>query len=153
MSDFFSFLDPLTNLFGTYIKKAVPKQPVRSVTVIRHRTRDYPVLRRAGSRIMVQRNPRPYWEENGWTKKGCVYSGEYRSRHGARSPGHITVSPGGRIEVFISNPPTRLQRHPHWHCFIKRHGDLYFIHPQTPVTDVSAAILSVEKTLNEAYDN
>src|ERR1039458_516741 len=54
--------------------------------------------------------------------------------------GYVTQSPGGRVEVFIRNPPPALERHPHWTCFHKRNDGWFFVHPVTPVADVSAGI-------------
>lgn len=99
--------------------------------------------------IVVQRLPRPYWDERGWRQEGGAYHGYYQTKTGSW-PGYITVSPGGRVEVYIHNPPNALERHPHWTCFQRREGGWYFIHPTTPVSDVSAAVLSVEKTISES---
>lgn len=120
------------------------------VVVVQHRPSNPLALRPTGSRILVQRDRRPYWQENGWRKQEGVYSGEFQSRFG-RWHGSITVAPSGRIDVYIWNPPAALEKHPHWPCFRKRDDGWFFIHPVEPVKDVSAAILSVEKTINESY--
>lgn len=101
-------------------------------------------------RTFVSRTPRPYWEERDWRRDGHVYHGAYHTRHGSWS-GRVTVSPAGRVEVFIKNPPKVLERHPHWNCFNQRNGGWFFVHPVTPVADVSAGIIAVEKTIDEAY--
>jgi len=106
--------------------------------------------RRRRPAIRVQRNPIPYWEERGWKRAGSKFEGLFQTRFG-RWLGRVTVSPSGRLEVFIHNPPAALHRHPHWPCFHARATGWYFIHPTTPVRDVSAGILSVEKTIEEAY--
>jgi hypothetical protein len=105
---------------------------------------------RSGSRMVVQRNPLPYWKERGWQKKGDTYRGSYRTPFG-QWPGRVTLSPAGRVEVFIRNPPPVLEDHPHWICFNKRTGGWYFVHPSERVADVSAGILGLEKTIMEAY--
>lgn len=110
-----------------------------------------PTFRRSGPRIIVNRVPRPYWEERGWRREGGVYQGLYQTRYG-NWHGHITVSPSSRVEVFIHSPPVVLQHHPHWQCFNKRNDGWYFVHPATPVADVSAGIINLEKTINEAYE-
>jgi hypothetical protein len=102
------------------------------------------------SRLLVQRAPTPYWKERGWQQRGSDFAGSFQSRYGTW-PGYITVSPSGRIEVFISNPPSVLEKHPHWPCFRARENGWYFIHATKPVPDVSAGILSTERTLNEAF--
>jgi hypothetical protein len=55
------------------------------------------------------------------------------------------------VEVFIHDPPPVLERHAHWQCFNQRGGGWFFVHPATPLTDVSAGIMGVEKTITEAY--
>jgi hypothetical protein len=76
----------------------------------------------------------------------------YQTRFGNWS-GYVMLSPGGRVEVFIHNPPAVLERHPHWPCFNKRSDGWYFIHPIRPIADVSAGIINVEKIITEAYEN
>jgi len=142
----------MSNLLQFIGDLLTPEPSVPKVVVFRHRPSNSPALRPAGSRILVQRNPRPYWEENGWRKQEGVYTGEFITRFG-RWHGSITVAPSRRIDVYIWNPPAALEKHPHWPCFRKRDDGWFFIHPVAPVTDVSAAILSVEKTINESYEN
>jgi len=108
------------------------------------------VYRRTGSRIFVNRIPRPYWQERGWRQEGGTYRGNFQTRFGNWA-GYVTESPGGRVEVFIHNPPSILERHPHWNCFSNRGGGWFFVHPATRVADVAAGIIGVEKTINEAY--
>jgi len=126
-------------------------RPEPTVTVRRQYVPSSPSSRRPGSRILVKRTPRPYWEERGWRNEGGIYTGNYQTPSGS-CPGYVTVSPSGRIEVFIHNPPSVLQRHPHWECFQHRKDGWYFVHPVWPVADVSAGILGVEKTIAEAYE-
>ncbi len=110
------------------------------------------VAKRLGARVVVYRIPIPYWQERGWNKNGGNYTGSFQTPFG-QWPGHVTESPGGRVEVFIHNPPPVLESHPHWPCFNKRDGGWYFVHPVTRIADVSAGILGVEKTIMEAYAN
>jgi hypothetical protein len=140
MTGLFRFLD---NLFA-----AKPSAP--SVVLVQQRASNSPAVRSAGPRILVHRNPRPYWEERGWRRQGRRYEGTYQTAFG-RWSGYATESPSGRVEVFIRSPPSALERHPHWQCFNKRTDGWYFVHPVTPIADVSAGIISVEKTINEAY--
>lgn len=101
-------------------------------------------------RIFVTRTPRPYWEESGWRRDSGNYIGEYRTLFGKWN-GYVSVSPSGRVDVYIYEPPAALQRHPHWTCFNPFKEGWYLVHPTAPVKDVSAGIISVEKTINEAY--
>jgi hypothetical protein len=101
--------------------------------------------------IPVARQPRPYWVERGWKCNGIDYSGLYRTDFGSWS-GWIRQSPSGRVEAYIAQPPATLKRHPHWPCFRPRSDGWFFIHAVTEVPDVSAAILAVENTLDEAAD-
>jgi hypothetical protein len=107
---------------------------------------------KSGSRdsVIVQRDPRPYWQERGWSQKKGVYQGHFQTVFGTWH-GCGTVSPSGRVEIFIHDPPSRLERHPHWPCFRARGDGWYFVHPVSPVNDISAGILGVEKTICEAY--
>ena len=107
------------------------------------------VLRKS---TLVKRTPRPYWDEHGWRREGGKYSGLYQTRFGNWA-GYATVSPSGRVEVFIQHPPAVLEQHPHWQCFNKRHNGWYFVHSTSPISDVSAGIINVEKTITEAYEN
>ncbi len=99
---------------------------------------------------MVQRAETPYWKERGWQQVDGGFAGMFETAFGSWQ-GYVKVSPSGRIEVFIENPPVELQRHSHWQCFRAREGRWFFIHATTPVPDVSAGILSTEKTLTEAF--
>jgi len=137
--------------FFRFISDLLADQPPPPKVVLVQERRASPTsLPPARSRILVQRVPRPYWEERGWRRAGRRYDGSYQTAFGSWR-GYVTESPSGRVEVFILNPPHVLQNHPHWPCFNKRADGWYFIHPVTPIADVSAGIINVEKTINEAY--
>ena len=102
------------------------------------------------TRTVVQRAMTPYWKERGWRQLKSDYLGNFQTKFGSWQ-GYIYVSPSGRIEVYIENPPSELEKHPHWPCFRARENGWFFIHATTPVRDVSAGILSTEKTLTEAF--
>ena len=108
-------------------------------------------LRHAGSRTLVKRIPRPYWEERGWIKDGHFYDGDFQTRYGSW-PGSADVSPSGRVVLYIHHPPIQLWRHKHWPCFFRRKGGWYFVHSSTPMRDLSAGIIAVETIINEAYE-
>lgn len=127
-----------------------PKQPTHaaaSVPAIKHqipqRIRSHPVV--------VKRIPLPYWQERGWCNDGSNYNGHFQTLFG-RWPGYATVSPSGRVEIYIQNPPAVLSKHAHWPCFRKQKGGWFFVHPVHKVPDVSAGILGVEKTITEAHE-
>ncbi len=145
----------MKNLFRTILRSleevGVIKTPEPRVTLKRYYIPSPAAQMRPGFGTLVVRDPRPYWEERGWRTDGKTYEGSYQTRFGNWA-GYVSVSPAGRIEVFIHDPPTVLQKHPHWQCFNKREAGWYFVHPATRITDVSAAILGVEKTIGEAYE-
>jgi hypothetical protein len=124
--------------------------PAPKVVLVQQRGAIPPALRPARPRIVVEREPRSYWEERGWRRNGRTYKGMFQTAFG-NWQGCVTESPSGRVEVFIFNPPAALRNHPHWQCFNQRSDGSYFVHPTTPIPDVSAGIISVEKTINEAY--
>lgn len=128
-------LDLLSHLFA-------PRKPQIRVTRTYQATGNEP--------LVVRREPRPYWMERGWVRDGNTYSGEYRTGYG-QWQGWITESASGRVDTYIADPPSALERHPHWQCFRKRDNGWFFIHPVHDVRDVSAAILAVETTLAEAF--
>ena len=126
--------------------------PVPATKSSSQRVRISRTYSKSGSRITaVPRTTAPYWAERGWVRKEGVYSGEFQTPFGHWS-GWIFQSPGGRIDTYIATPPCALERHPHWPCFRKQDNGWFFIHPISDVPDVSAAIISVEKTLTEAFN-
>ena len=126
-----------------------PQKP--RVEVVKQYTIQTSGKRRGRRSTVVKRIPRPYWEEHGWQHQGGTYQGLYQTRFGSWS-GYATVSPSGRVEVFIHNPPAVLELHPHWPCFNQRNDGWYFVHPNKRIADVSSAIINVEKTITEAYE-
>jgi hypothetical protein len=133
-------------------RKFTPEREKPRVEVIQQYTVKSTGSRRGSRSTVVKRTPRPYWEEHGWKRERQTYQGMFQTRFGSWS-GYVTKSPGGRVEVFIHNPPTVLERHPHWPCFNKRKDGWYFVHPIRPIADVSAGIINMEKTITEAYEN
>jgi hypothetical protein len=135
-----TFLRVINEWFTDSSSAASAKVEVRR-TYVRSRGRES---------VIVQRDPRPYWQERGWTRERGVYQGDFQTPFGT-CQGYGTVSPSGRVEIFIHNPPASLKRHPHWPCFRERNSGWFFVHPVSRVPDISAAILSVEKTIAESY--
>ena len=144
------FMDTLFEAFEQFV---LTRTPPRAAPV-KVETQPKPCMsssiQRRGS-AMVQRAQTPYWKERGWRQNNGGYQGHFQTPFGSW-PGYATVSPGGRVEMFISNPPEALHKHPHWPCFRARSDGWFFIHPVTRVPDVSAGLLGVEKTIQEAYE-
>lgn len=139
-----SFFEDVRNLFAG-------QNPSTQRVQIRRRYVSADSGARPSNAIVVKRDPRPYWEEQGWRHQNGAYVGSFQTKFGSW-PGHVVVSPAGRVDVFIHNPPAALQRHSHWPCFRPRNDGWFFVHPSTHLTDVSAGILGVEKTITEAYE-
>jgi hypothetical protein len=142
---------------GTFLNWLIGFDPPPKVIVVRQRAAQpvalpvVPATRAKNSRTIVERTPSPYWVETGWERNGGNYKGNYVTPQG-RWRGSITVSPGGRIEAYILNPPAALKEHPHWHCFMKRESGWYFVHTAEPIQDVSSVIITVEKIIKQAYE-
>ncbi|MEO7300532.1 MAG: hypothetical protein ABI042_18360 [Verrucomicrobiota bacterium] len=125
----------------------VPKQT--APPVIARRTSS-PARKRGSRTVAPRRVQTPYWQENGWQFRGGVFQGQFQTRFG-NWHGYGTKTASGRVEIYIHNPPTALHKHPQWHCFSPRPKGWFSVHPTTPIPDISAAILSIEKTIGESY--
>lgn len=100
---------------------------------------------------VVARAELPYWQQRGWKKTHGQYSGYFRTKYGSFL-GKAIVSPSGRIEMFIKEPPECLSNHSHWPCFMLRENGWYFIHNnRAGFFDLSSGLLDVENILTEAY--
>jgi hypothetical protein len=100
---------------------------------------------------VVERTELPYWQQRGWKKTHGRYSGYFRTKYGSFL-GKATMSPSGRIEMFIKDPPECLSNHSHWPCFMLRERGWYFIHNnRAGHFDLSSGLLDVENILTEAY--
>ena len=98
----------------------------------------------------VQRSQLPYWKERGWKRLFGKFRGYFRTKYGSWR-GEATLSPGGRVEMFIFNPPALLEGHPHGICFMDRGGGKYFVHTSDNNHDLSSGIIRVEQILTEAF--
>lgn len=99
--------------------------------------------------IMVQRRPGFYWEENDWNRSGQSYIGYFHvNEH--RCPGVIVWNKYGLRDCVISNPPGELWQHPHAPCFTYAGDGEYRVHFRNRPKTVDAAILTIERILNEA---
>jgi len=100
---------------------------------------------------VVERTELPYWQQRGWKKTNGRYSGYFRTKYGSFL-GKATMSPSGRMEMFIKEPPDCLSKHSHWPCFMLRESGWYFIHNnRAGHFDLSSGLLDVENILTEAY--
>lgn len=91
----------------------------------------------------------PLWQRLGWTRDGNSYQGIYRFRHDGKWPGLIIKKWSG-FDVFIWMPPAALQNHSHWACFNHVGKNKYKVHFIHHITEVSQAIINVQRLLAEA---
>lgn len=101
--------------------------------------------------LLVKRAECPYWKQRGWKKKFGRYSGYFRTKYGSFR-GIADMSPSGRVEMFIKDPPECLRNHSHWPCFMLQKNGWYFIHNNRAGDfDLSSGLLDVENILTEAH--
>ncbi|MBU0515264.1 MAG: hypothetical protein KJ621_10885, partial [Proteobacteria bacterium] len=74
----------------------------------------------------------------------------YRFRKDGRWPGQIVRTYGDELETFIWFPPEALRKTKHWACFNPVKPNQYRVHFLERVTNVSQAILNVQRLLAEA---
>jgi hypothetical protein len=104
---------------------------------------------RVNGKPVVQRDTRPVWMQKRWRQQGNEYHGYFRTRFGSWK-GRMYVSPSGRVDLFIHNPPDALHRHPHWACFSALKDGWYSIH-HYGIYELSSAIVHIESMLAEAF--
>jgi len=104
---------------------------------------------RRGRAARVPRDPTTYWQDKGWTKSGDTYTGFF-SINSQRWPGVIKWHKRGLWDCHISNPPGGLWEHPHAQCFSYIGKGKYSVHFARQPKTVDAAIITVERILNEA---
>jgi hypothetical protein len=109
------------------------------------------LLKENERRVKVDLHERPYWMEQGWTRRGNTYRGRYITRY-AECEGEIKDR-AGAFDVFIFCPPKELKRHRDWHCFNKvgRLSAKYKIHLTKQPKDVSSAILNIQRMIRESF--
>lgn len=108
-------------------------------------------VRGHGPSPTVQRRQVPYWQQQGWTRKGNTYTGAYQTRYGAFS-GEIREHRGNDIEFFLYQPSPEIQGHGHWVCFQDRGNGWYLVHMGRRPNDVSSGIMTIERLITEAYE-
>jgi len=104
---------------------------------------------RRGRIARVPRDPTTYWQDKGWTKSGYIYTGFFGS-NGQRWPGVIKWHKRGLRDCHITSPPSGLWEHPHAPCFSHIGKGRYSVHFNRQPQTVDAAIITVERILNEA---
>lgn len=94
----------------------------------------------------------PLHVKRGWTKKGNMYQGYYRTIYGAWRGG--IEKRGDKFKVLIYKPPIKqIKRHPRWPCFHEERGGKWrielAINPRDG--DVGAIIFYVERLIIESF--
>ena len=91
----------------------------------------------------------PLWQRLGWKREGDTYTGFYRFKRDGKWPGLIKKRSTG-LEVYIFMPPVALRNHKHWACFNHVGKNKFKVHFIQPITEVSQAIVNVQRLLAEA---
>ncbi len=130
----------------------MPRKPV--VQVYPASLRVNSARKTTGNKItVVKANPLPYYRERGWTKKGKLIKGYYRTKLGSFM-GAIELRPGGEHKFFIYHPPEAVLSGPHSACFNKagktENGYKYSIHFRVHAKDIDSGIMAVERTIYES---
>ena len=100
--------------------------------------------------ISINREPRMYWEDKGWTKTGNTYTGYFVSiSNGWRGEIECGIA-GIPVSCFIFDPPRQLWSHSHRSCFSHIGKGKYSVHFNRRPETVDAAIMTVEQILMEA---
>ena len=101
--------------------------------------------------IKVQRQQTPYWQLQGWTRSGDQYFGNYQTPYGAFQ-GLAEQRGRNYFRFYIFNPPTELQGHSHWSCFVNKGSNRYEVHMGKQPSDISSGIMTIERLISEAFD-
>ena len=102
------------------------------------------------SRIVVQRQEKPYWEEKGWTKNNGDYWGYYKTKYGSWR-GRIKELFLGSYEFIIFEPPDYIKNFSHSSCFRFIGENTVSVHFSRKPKDISAGIIEIERMIGEAY--
>ena len=106
--------------------------------------------RRKTAKVTRVSKEKEYWQDQGWIRKGDEYRGYFRTELGEWR-GLIKACPD-EFEVFIFKPPGFLKDSSHEACFLYQSNGWYDVHYPKEPTDVSSAILAVEKVIHNAFD-
>jgi hypothetical protein len=140
-------------LVNSFMQQFTGKRVVQRVTI----SPAQPVAISPGySRIShnnpIRRQPLPYWQEAGWSKKGNVYQGNYQTRYGAYQGWIEERSPYQR-SFCILDPPQAVLSSSHGACFQPRDNHWFNIHMSHAPKDVSSGIVAVERLIAECFRN
>lgn len=115
----------------------------------------------AGPARIVERDQRPLHQQKGWKEVKAFgfllgnkteYRGYYRTKLGAYK-GKAYVTPSGRVEFYIENPPMyALRIHKRGPCFMKQpfDGNWFLVHKHNTYCDLGSGIITIETILYEA---
>lgn len=109
------------------------------------------MLRGRAPIVRVTRQQIPYWQQQGWTRHGNRYGGNYQTPYGAFE-GSAEERGANHFRFYIFDPPEQLSRHGHWTCFIPRGGNSYEVHLARQPADVSSGIMTIERLITEAFE-
>jgi len=104
----------------------------------------------------IKRSAKYYWEEKGWLKTknqtSNTYRGYYRTIYGSFRGMVTETIYGSRLSFYIYDPPSKLQDHPHGHCFFKHQGKgKFFIHFKVKSKDIDSGIMKIERTIHDSF--
>ena len=106
---------------------------------------------RRGPVVQVRPDSRPYWQTQGWRKRGRTITGYYRTERGSYS-GKI-VFEYGQPQFYIHNPPAAIFESRHHACFNDRKDGWYWVHFSKSSQTPDAGIVAIEAVLFEALSN
>lgn len=131
--------------------RIVSKGAVRPSRSRGGRTRTSRPVRSNTTSSVAPKRSASYWKKRGWRKSNGAIVGHFKPNHG-RFRGKIEDYDTDDPQVYIYDPPPELSSHNHWHCFIPREGDKYFVHfvNKGPL-DLASAIEKVEKAIDESF--
>jgi hypothetical protein len=112
-----------------------------------------PAPRRKLNNAAVKPDNTPLRVRRGWSTRGSIYQGYYRTKYGAWR-GEIRRR-GDKFNVYIFKPPKeQLQKLPRWHCFHQEGSDKWRINLAVNPKDgdVSAIIFYVERLVIESFE-
>jgi hypothetical protein len=101
--------------------------------------------------VSIERRQIPYWQERKWELDGNTYSGNYQTPYAAFQ-GWIEQERSGHVNFYIHSPSAEIRRHSHWTCFQHRGDDWYLVHMARQPRDVSSGIITIERLIQEAYE-
>jgi len=103
------------------------------------------------TRSVAQKGSTPYWEKRGWRRSNGAIVGHFNTNHG-RFRGRIEDYYTNDPQLYIYDPPPELSSHPHWHCFIPKEGDKFYVHfANKGPLDLASAIEKVEEAIDDSF--